>query len=351
MHSDVFFFSAENLQDLRIGLEYPDFPCGKFSIAENDRVIFQKKLCSVFKLMKNLVGKGNRFSSSYSSHKGYYSIWHSMTYNPERSVGKITNDIIEQILALLDLAFMDDTHPVLPPQSSFFWLGMALHVVMDSYSPAHVLRASCLGYDAVKIDRLVNDVLPNMQVPVAQETQNSNRLLRDLKDALKPIASDIESDKDIQEIQDLLETMYTQHGIQDSNTKRRVQQLAFFLYFFNHQQLKIKRLLNTSIGKIKAQDIGKDANPIITYYFYPSQPGMFHKKHDLIVYVKKMGMMENVIRDCYKILAIFMKYKDQPKKRGAFLRESYEYLRKTVFVLYKGTEGLRTGMDHKAVPI
>ena len=131
-------FTQKQLEEIKKGLRYPDFPCGSY-VFDQGRIVFKRTLCSLIRVFRDIT---NNFASSYASHNGYYSVWHSMTYNPERSVHKITRDIIDQIISFLSLCFLDENTGAVRSTPEYFWLGMALHVIMDSYSPAHTLRCS-----------------------------------------------------------------------------------------------------------------------------------------------------------------------------------------------------------------
>lgn len=325
-----------NLSILKDGLKYPDFPCGKYGIdATRSQLTFERKVCSVLGLLTDL---NNVFASAFSSHNGYFSVWHAMTYNPARPVYKINNDILDQIMGFLSLACNSEG------SDQYFWLGMALHTIMDSYSPAHVLRSGGQDQDMQAIiDRV-------KQHPVKHDatTVKFNAILRDLKDALLPVAKVIESE-DAPEIEAIVQKIVQTHNVPKRQLEH-IRALAMFLYFYNHHQLKTKEWFadQTPRRKSKAQrHVDKLINaaqvrPIITYLFYPQQSSLFHKIHDTLRAARAQGLEELAIADTATILGLFLKR--NPRNPHVFLNAAHHYLAHVTFTIADGAENLETGV-------
>ena len=254
------YLNGDNMKNLFQGLKYPDFPCGTYKLVpikkKNTRnstatnketkqtevkLIFERKLCSLFKLFGDL---DNVLASAFSSHNGYYSVWHSMTYNPERPVYKISRDILDQIMGFLRLSVYSDFNRDIGDR--FFWLGMALHTIMDSYSPAHTLRLQSSTEDPTDL----LDAVKTYPADMNNKTLQVNAILKDLKDALMPIAENIDSD-DPEMIEQVVKHIAKKHKVKGSKQFHQLRGAAMFLYFFNHHQLKIKSWVATQTPNTK----------------------------------------------------------------------------------------------------
>ena len=134
----------KTLKNLFIGLQYPDAPCGKYEVSSNNSILFKRaKICEITKLFKLFSGASYGESKIFQFHKGYFAHLHSMSTDPENTVLKIRNKIINSIigyalLAVYDDTLLNDTDRQIKP--NLFWIGIILHMITDSYSPAHTIR-------------------------------------------------------------------------------------------------------------------------------------------------------------------------------------------------------------------
>lgn len=283
-----------NIRELSDGLKYPDFPCGTYELQADGNLRFKPKICSMVRLADEIAVLPEFFSISYSSHNGYFSLWHAMTYDPMKSVAGISREVIDQILSLCKLALHDET--LSPPRPNAFWLGMALHTIMDAYSPAHVVRKTST--------RTIRKAEDKDAVPSPQH-QESLVILRDLKQKLLETARTVESE-DASEIDEVVEHIMEEHKLLHSKTsKEMLMKLAKFFYFHNHQVHEVKEL----IGRRKPRTLPKstlhEGRAILKYYYYPSQKSSFHKKHDLISRVKKYKLYYPCILDTCSMIRIY----------------------------------------------
>ena len=323
--------TKNQLKELKIGLRYPDFPCGSY-VFHQGRIIFKRTLCSLFRTFRDLT---NNFASSYASHNGYYSVWHSMTYNPERSVRKITRDIIDQIISFLSLCFLDENTGHLRTNPEYFWLGMALHVVMDSYSPAHTLRCQ-------------NNCKKSIALVKANPTQltskmrKANLVLRELKDRLMHISHSIDND-DEHEINKILQDIFKTHNIHHKH-QAEISKVALFIFFHNHHQISIKKQITDKDISNYTRKYKSNLQPIVTYYSYPQQPMWFHKLNDSTYMLHKLNLYQSAIDDCIEILNLTREL-DRKIKVKRYLMKVYIYLFHKTFKLAHNVADNNTGVS------
>jgi hypothetical protein len=341
-----------SIKNMIIGLKYPDFPCGKYKF-DKGRVKMTKTLCNIFKLIDDIIVVPNLYSVSYSSHNGYYSIWHAMSYNPNRTVFETARDITDHIMALCKLAIMDETLDTPGPNS--FWLGFALHAIMDAYSPAHIVRdntKSKINYEKVLVSPKVKKEI--------KETKYVNLLK-------EHIASLSQEQRTEDGIKNILEEFYKENGVSKVNDKKDLSQLAN-LFVFHHNELdeinKIRSIVaktaKTALGYIPYDDdIYKkyvDTQmplQIINFYYYPTQTVMFHKRNDLITSVKEHKMYNQCVLDCYVILRLYKEALGLLNNAGSrmakleimysFLHKVYKYLVNKTLKVHPDYFKARTG--------
>jgi hypothetical protein len=331
---DASRYTDVNYNNMLVGLKYPDFPCGKYKF-DNGRMKMSKTLCGFFKLMDDTVFIPNMFSMSYSSHNGYFSIWHAMTYNPKTN---ITDEIIDHIMAMCKLAILDDTLD--SPAPNAFWLGFALHSIMDSYSPAHLIR------EGTKIP------VPKKE-PISNKENKEIIVVNKIKDKIREV-----SDKNVneQDLEKLTELIMTENNVQSKSTRRDIKELARFFLFHNQEMNSISQI-RSIVSKTLTHKIISDPleDPVFlkknkvkrikAYYFYPSQSLFFHKNNDFISKVKKYDLYDQCVLDCYSILKLYkqaLELMTEKKTRMeqlvvtyAFLRKVYKYM---VNVTFKTTK-------------
>lgn len=130
------------------GLRYVDAPCGHFKVLRDGRVrLTSRRVCGLSDWAMML--RESTFSEVqlFQFHKGYFAHLHSMTTDPRNTVGKIRAKVLRSVLGFCLLALFGDAAlvPGSPNKLALSldagYLGMALHVLTDSYSPAHTLRA------------------------------------------------------------------------------------------------------------------------------------------------------------------------------------------------------------------
>lgn len=286
---------------LRYGLKYPDFPCGKYELSADGRLNFKQRLCSLFRLVNDLSIFPDIFSVSYSSHNGYFSLWHAMTFDPRKSNSTVANEVIRQVLMFCMLAVKDNTLKE-GAQPNAFWLGMALHTIMDSYSPAHVARDGAP-------DHIPSTSAQNIQL---KDYQHIN-LFQELKSSLKDVSKSLEV-SDRRDVDAIVSKLCSKYNVKGAHKQKKLRRLADFFYFQNFQEHTLTSYLSRGRGKRTANLYKLFFNnndryqgiKVRSFYFYLSQDAMFHKKNDMIRSVKLNKLYYPAILDTYIFIKEFI---------------------------------------------
>ena len=131
------------------GLYYPDLPCSSRTLRNGVVTHDTIKLCSLKKLL--FFSANDHLHEAYASHNGSMAYLHAMAPTPVATVGRVRDSVVRQLLMLFAAGVRDETTvgldrvDISEAVPNAFWLGQALHVLMDSYSPAHTLRVSSSG--------------------------------------------------------------------------------------------------------------------------------------------------------------------------------------------------------------
>ena len=336
---------------LMASISFPDFPCGKVEVV-GDRLVNKMHACNVVRLIANMLF--DELSLGYQSHNGFYSLWHAMSHDPDKSVSNIARNVAEYILICCKLAH---------EERSFFWLGFALHIVMDSYSPAHVLRQSSLklGPDVER------DVVTYLKMHDSELPEKEQRNVRDMRRLIADVAADVAAGRKYSDIVD-------EQAKHDRKMRNRV---AFVI--FDHVQresfkaefgsitrryMRSKKTSKTSkssktsktsktstTSKIRStQAVLRGfggATPIATptimnFYYYPLQRGLFHRVHDRLAAVREAGLYPSVVHDVYKILALF---KSSSRSKVRFITRVSDLLRDRTLAVHAECGDVETGFD------
>lgn len=352
-----------SLDNTMLGLKYPDFPCGTYKFEEG-RLKMSKTLCSLTKLIDDIIVIPNIYSMSYSSHNGYFSTWHAMTYDPTKTVEETTDTVIEHIMSMFKLALLDNTLDKPGPNS--FWLGFALHTIMDAYSPAHILRHNSISIDYKK---LIKEVLPNFVIPISNKTNNELSILNDLKTTIHNSVDIIKSNEDLNEVIEPIT-----YNIKKKSVQKDISSLARF-FLFHEKELKSIQDLHSIVAKTLSVKIGtdpfddkvykklhsKNKKYIMNYYYYPVQSAFYHKKNDMIYSVKNNNLFDACVLDCYMVLKIYKealemlnnseKNIDKLSIVYAYLRKIYKYLTLVTFKIHHNCKKFKTGVDIEKIGI
>jgi hypothetical protein len=272
-----FFTSPSQYNELVEGLLYPDFPCGSVSVIDN-KLVEKMTSCGLPRLLLSTLFRP--FSLSYQSHKGIYSAWHAMSHDPDSPTQAIAKHVKEYILSCCKQAY---------ERQSMFWLGFAMHTVMDAYSPAHVLREN--SYTNVNYDDLVTWLhLYDSELPVSERIS-----VEKLRDLVHGIKADVAEGK-------------PPYEIVGKYPKKLQPTAAFILY--DHQQRQallplISKKPKSRTHSLLAWNEQMTTFPIMNFYYYPQQGTLFHSLYDRISAVRKADLYDECVTDIRQILRIY----------------------------------------------
>lgn len=316
------------------GLMYPDFPCGKVDVDKDNSLQENLETCNFIKFV--LGQYLSPYSMGYQSHQGFYALWHAMTLDPNKSVSNTAKNITEYVLIACKLAF---------EQKKLFWLGFALHIVMDAYSPAHVLRASSRMTD-VADERLAAWIqVYDTDLPKDQ-ADNIVRLRNMVRDIVHSYS-----------------TAHMSPGEIINSYPKRVRRQAAFVLFDHMQRLALpKRLLDASerptpldkaILKARYRD-QHTRHPIMNFYHYPQQGAIFHASNDRLSRVRDTELYDDCVRDTASMLQLFLTFarKQTTVTSGhetvllrRYLFEVSDLLAKRTLSIHGGCYDAETGFD------
>lgn len=288
-------------KQLKTGLKYPDFPCGKYELTPEGKLNFKQKLCSLLRVVDDISFFPDIFSVSYSSHNGYFSLWHAMTFDPSQNDKQIQAEILNQILSFCKLSLVDDTLTA-GSQPNTFWLGMALHTIMDAYSPAHVLRKS-----SIQQHKVVN-IKP---LSLTSKEDRHIQLFKELKENLNQVSKSLDKE-DKSFVDGIVQTLCLKYNIKTNKDQSQLRRLADFFYFQNFQVHTVSNLIKSKSRNVR-KSIGIKSNlltyqkiKVVKFYYYPSQDALFHKKNDMIRAAKENKLYFPAIIDTYHLINTYL---------------------------------------------
>lgn len=135
------------LRAVRLGLAYPDLPCGRMRLSPADGVTAELRrplLCGVFALTSLFDPRDSQYSELFQSHLGALANVHAMSPSHTATTAEVAATIVRLILAFLHHFWVGAATRRRTKGggggSYAFWLGVALHALTDSYSDAHAIR-------------------------------------------------------------------------------------------------------------------------------------------------------------------------------------------------------------------
>lgn len=319
----VYTFNAKilNYEQLKTGLFYPDLPCGKYQYIDNKHVYMtEKKLCNMLSLLKLYDPKNNEFYEIVQSHKGILAFLHSMSPSPNYTAGEVREAILNQLISYFILAVYDEeifTNKKPQIKQNSFWLGLILHVIMDSYSPAHTIR--------------VNGKASRMVLPPRSPYTPSRIMRKNIREIIFEVIEET-FQKDHPKTQDefiniMIKKFKDNNKALDYIDRHKEQLYNSFLSFLFDKQVDTKA--TAILGKYKY--FKKDKTPyqqydIINFMYYNNQLGLYHQMKDFLYNIKiHPGMYKRMVDDCIFVLKL---YEDVIEKRQ-------RNIKKVLKILYK----------------
>jgi hypothetical protein len=287
--------TKKSIKDLFIGLEYPDAPCGKYKITSNNTILFKRaKLCELINFVKLFSSVHYGESKIFQFHKGYFAHLHSMSTDPENTVLKIRDKIINSIIGYALLAFYSNTifNETRQMKPDFFWIGIILHMITDSYSPAHTIRDN--NYTKI----------PNIE----KDTDLIERLK--IHEDIKSLAKE--------------DKLYKKHEFK-YKSKQFWKIYKAFKFEYNINKI-IKKDFDFKTNKIYKEQNGD----IQSFQYYDNQSLVMHAQYDLLSYVKdKKNMYKRMIHECKTLLILY--------KNAIETQDIHTFINDLVILLLNGT--------------
>jgi hypothetical protein len=292
--------------ELKSFLSFPDFPCGKMQASSAPEL----HPCSTAEVVLDVLAKPRDASMISQSHRGFYSLWHSMTMDPDKTVENTAKNVMEYVLICCKLAF---------EQRSMQWLAFALHVLMDAYSPAHVLR-----------DHVYDDCVNRQSLLTYLAIHDTELSARDRQavDSMKSIVSKV--------VRDVRAGVEPAQIVAASKSKDLV---AFVV--FDHLQRK-------SLGlevKTRSAAPQRQRHPVMDFYFYPHQHGLFHPLNDRLSAVRRAGLYRECVQVVHKTLDLYR----NTRLASVFVERMYNLISQNTFAVVKECRTNETGFDIERV--
>lgn len=280
------YFDKKFINRIYNGVEFVDSPCGLYKYQDKHIHFKTHKICGLsffFELFDNVKhGEGHMFQF----HKGFFAHLHSMTTDPDNTVNKIRNKIVKSILAYSLLALYGNRIFDKNPEMKLYgaWVGMIMHIITDSYSPAHTIRhKNILTKEITSIPPL--DKTLEMRLKVHEEIKRLAKL-----DKIYTNADDFHKNL-LSKFPDNTFVKNFKHKLWGS----------YKLFKFEYDTRKVVD------NKIKLQNkLYPDKNgDIITFQYYPGQTFLSHSKYDLMYYIKNdKELYERMINECKTYLIL-----------------------------------------------
>lgn len=353
---------------LHKGLIYPDLPCGKYEIINNEVVMSKQGLCPWHNLLNIAAAKG-KFKEIFQSHHGFNAFLHAMTYNPALEVKDIVRSIITYSSGCAFLSIYDNnmigfsrfsmpTVTSAPPTSktsaqqsvvqsrtvpnpNSFWIGIILHIMMDSYSQSHTVRRDRKLTSNEDHDHPKASYKQDMVEAQFKYICMYNRIVQTEKDLLTILLDRLKDDERAMK--------YVERRSSDLF-------LAFKIFKFQYQIADlVKKLIRVKVQPT-ATASESSSNDIRTFQYYNNQSSLYHKKHDFMIQVKKdKAMYGRMVEECKQVLIMFMQCveaikqtpEDHLKISKAFVKNLVAYLLQNTFRISQENWNRKTGEMYK----
>jgi len=284
-------FSKDNLFK---GVEVVDLPCDTYS-KNNSHIFAHPKICNKLQLL-DLFNDDKSETTLWQRHNGYFAHLHSMTTDPDNNVEKIRNKIILAIIGYSLLALYDtnifNKDPQKKPNS--VWLGMVLHIITDSYSPAHTIRDKRVEYTVINKDIIYKNI-ENIKIHENIKSISKQKLLYASQDLFINKLLNISGDNNHQYIKSHKKQLYNSYkGFRFEND-------------INIIVKPILKSMSTEINEKKTDNYGD----IITFQYYDAQSDFIHTKLDFLINLKRdKRMYLRMMNECIEYLMLFKRVLD-----------------------------------------
>ena len=342
--------STISIVDIEKGLKYPDIPCGKYAFDKSHAHVnmVQKKLCEsgaskfLTSYIKSwLTGDKAGYDEFDQSHNGFGALNHATTGRNDRSVQQVADRVVDRLLVYMYLAIFDSVNGnTVRPNG--FWLGAALHVLMDGYSPAHVVRLHGLPLCTHDPEKLLDKM--NRTIPTPSPVKTTERKTRDF--VRHVILDAIYKHKVFKSPKELLvhiakRAKAQKMQIETSLTIHDVYEFYMFMYFYtdarNHLKKEIARSDVAATATTTANAKATNYYQVIDFQNYSKQDPLYHLWFDSKAEVEKYGLHSVIIQETQYICRSFFDLiasGQSHKAIGAYLKELEAHLRNYTFSVH-----------------
>lgn len=308
---DDYFGKFDNLpnvtyDNLIVGVKIVDLPCQKYRVNHDKRFVYirKHKICSMFKFLNFFREVEKNSGKLFQFHKGYFGHLHAMTTDPSNTVRKIRSKILTSILGYSLLSVYDfsifDKSPSFMPNS--VWIGYILHVITDSYSPAHTIRDESLGVIAIPLKQKQIDQYKEYRIEVHETIKAIARkktIFMDKKKFKKTLIDHLNKKK-------FFSPFANNHP---HRAKFYIQTYSRSLWksykvFKLEYALKTKVMEMTNIDEIP--NLPSKKYDIKNFQYYDSQSFVSHASYDLLSFTKSnKHLYSRMMKDCHDILRYY----------------------------------------------
>ena len=337
---------------LLLGLRYVDAPCGRYTVTPDGRVRFtSRRLCGLADVPRLLRERRLGEGALAQSHAGYFAHWHAMSTDPRNTAGKIRGKILRSVLGFCLLALRDDG--ALAPSASAsgraalapnaMWVGMALHVLTDSYSPAHTVRG---GAGAPAAER----------VPPARRRRHDRELplrvrvheaVKDLARRTGGVAHRTEP-----ELLAALDAALAAQGAPGAAARayaRGHEKQLWRAYKAMEFEFECQRAVEAEVGAraLRAAEArgggGEDGGDIVAFQYYGAQSRLAHARLDLLSHARaRPALYARMKAECCEFLRLWREAAAGRLGVRAYLREVLAFLVGGPFRMRAGLLARRT---------
>lgn len=361
------------------GLKYPDLPCASRTM-KTDKTgplgsydmhvqMNDYQTCNPVVLIKYLAShvgfQKDVLSEAYLSHNYILAYLHSMSPNPSLTNGQVLSNILQFCRVLASLSIRDIVHkdPKRKGLPNAFWIGMMLHTVMDSFSPAHVFRFN--HYNEKKSSAMLSSIKTLDSMAMHSGYQATDLSVDVTINVLGAIASDaldgkvhIKTDQDIiTEVKKRLLALHLPAEIMTSNVIKQQQAIEVFKAIYMYAMLT-REIRNTENLKIPIASSTSPREGIVSFMYYNNQNHLSHFKKDTLMFIKKRygrKYLDDVVKICSDILTLYANACEKLSKGDAtnkkeiqdkFVVEVMSMMRTRVLFMHdEETAAVKSGFD------
>lgn len=321
-------YKKVNKKLLLRGLEIVDLPCQKYKVDHINKSIILRKhnVCKVHKMLNLFHDMTTGENAIFQFHRGYFSHHHSMSTDPENSVLKIRNKIIMSVLGYCLLSVYDQTvffeKPSFSPNS--IWIGYIMHILTDSYSPAHTIRLNSNKTKTFSQAKTV-DAKTSDKLYIHEKIKSLSKQRDVIYETKKQF---------IEKLVSISEPRFEKIINKNAKTYWKMYKVFKFDYDVNH----LIEYWSNEI--IRTQGLSSERNveneyDIINFQHYSSQPFMSHFKYDFLDRVRRIPKMYmRMKKECFDFLVLY-KTVLRTKDIEAFLRGVLIFLLNGPFHIHK----------------